>query len=179
MLSHYALELLLEEVEAPLDVLEVLAAGEDDLSRGEEEGDDLGVLDPVHEPGELLGLVFDVLQVEGDDDLVEVDIFPDVVRTDDIGDGNFRLLVGVNAGSLEGFDDDIEAVRECLLVTDPCQYDFSRRKDQGSDLRVLDPVDRSREPFRIEFAALDLAGDLGKIYRIGYHAGSYDILNLQ
>ena len=113
--SHDRLELLLEEVEAPLDVLEVLAAGQDDLARAEEERDDLGVLDPVDEPGELLGLVLDVLEVERDHDLVEVDVLADVVRADDVRDRNARLVVAADAGLAKRGRDDPQAVGEGLV----------------------------------------------------------------
>ena len=52
------------------DVLGDLGAGADHLSGAEEKDDDLGVVEPVDESGELLGLVLDLLESEGDGDCV-------------------------------------------------------------------------------------------------------------
>ena len=60
---HYALELLFKEVEAFFDIFEIFSSGEDDFTWREKERNDLGVLDPVDKARELLGFVFDILEV--------------------------------------------------------------------------------------------------------------------
>src|SRR3990172_2302969 len=57
-----------------------------ELPAPEEEDDDLRLREPVHEPGELLRLVLDVPQAEGDRNRVEVDLRPEVRRGDDVLD---------------------------------------------------------------------------------------------
>jgi hypothetical protein len=175
---HYALELLFEEVEAFLDIFEILTAGENDLAGREQECNDLGILDPVHEARELLGFVFDILKVQGNDNLIKVDVFPDIVGTDDIGDSYFRFLEGIDARGFEGLDDNRKTVRERLLVPDTGQHNLSRGKNQRGNFRVLDPVHSARESLGIEFAALDLARYLSKVDGIGNYSRCYDVLNL-
>src|SRR3990172_252935 len=65
----------------------------DDLAAAEHEQDDLGLVDPVDEAGELFRLVFDGTEPEGDRDRVEIELGPEVRRGDDVLDLYLSVLL--------------------------------------------------------------------------------------
>ena len=87
-LRHQALvaELGGDVVDRTDGILFDLGSGADELSGSEEEDDDLGVIQPEDETGELLGLVLDALESEGDGDGVEVELVTEVGRCDHVLD---------------------------------------------------------------------------------------------
>src|SRR5437879_12103077 len=75
-----------------LDVRGLAGPRADDLAAAEHEQDDLRLVDPVHEAGELLRLVLDGTAPEGDRDRVQVDRGGDGRRGDDVLDLALRVL---------------------------------------------------------------------------------------
>ena len=69
-----------------------LSAGDDDLSAPEEQNHHFWLVHPVHESGELLRLVFDVLQSETDCEGVEIEIVSEVGARHDVLNGDLRIL---------------------------------------------------------------------------------------
>src|SRR2546425_9683104 len=77
------LELGRDLLDGLLDVRGLAGPRADDLAAAEHEQDDLRFVDPVHEAGELLRLVLDGTEPEGDRDRVQVDLGAEVRRGDD------------------------------------------------------------------------------------------------
>ena len=136
------------------DVLGDLRAGADHLAGSEEQDDDLGVVQPVDESGELLGLVLDLLQTEGDGDRVEVDLLLEVGGCDDV----LHLDLGFDGDVDIGLLEILGHLRDCDLdvvpALGPRANDLSAPEDQGSGLGLLEPVDESGELLRVVFGAL-------------------------
>src|SRR3990172_7274218 len=89
----------------PLDVRGLAGPRADDLAAAEHEQDDLGLVDAVDEPGELLRLVFGAAQGEGD--RLEVELMPEGSRCDDVldpelGHGNTSRAGVAQTGAVDG-----------------------------------------------------------------------------
>src|SRR3989304_5584424 len=84
-----------------LDVRGLAGPRADDLAAAEPEQDDIGLVDPVDEAGELFRLVFDGTEPEGDCNRVEIELGPEVRRGDDVLDLDLGiLLIGMPAASI-------------------------------------------------------------------------------
>ena len=92
-------------VDGTRDVLGDLRAGADHLAGSEQEDDHLGVIEPVDETGELLGLVFDLLESECDGHGVEVDLLLQVGGGDDVLDLDLGLNGDLDVGLLKVLGD--------------------------------------------------------------------------
>ncbi len=93
-----------------LGVFGLLAAGDDELAGAEQERDDLGLVEPVDQSGELFGLVLDVLEAEADSDRVQVEVTTEVGRGDDVLDDDLGVLVDLNLELAELVEDDAQAL---------------------------------------------------------------------
>src|SRR3989442_12234989 len=72
------LQLLRDLLDRLLDIRGLPVARADELAAPEQEDDHLRYVDPVHESGELLRLVLDLLEAERDRDCVQVDLRSEV-----------------------------------------------------------------------------------------------------
>src|SRR5207249_10392152 len=79
-----------------------------ELPAAEQEDDHLRLVDPVDEAGELLRLVLDFLQAEGDRDRVQVDLGPEVAGRDDVLDFDHRVLLDRDPGRLDLLRDRVD-----------------------------------------------------------------------
>src|SRR5437879_11763400 len=84
-----------------LDVRGLAGPRADDLPAAEHEEDDLWLVDAVHEAGELLRLVLDGTEPEGNRDRVQVDLGAEVRRGHDVLDLDLRVLLDRDAGRLD------------------------------------------------------------------------------
>ena len=115
-----------EDDQSLFDIVKVFPPGEDEFSRGEDQDDDPGVFDPVHEARELFGLILDIFHVERDNDLVEVDVPGEIAGTDHVGDRDPGLFEGFKARSIKRCNYCRKSVNKCLLVAKAGQYDLAR-----------------------------------------------------
>jgi len=121
-----AFKFLFQNVKTAFDIVKVLAAGEDDLPGGEDEDNDLRVRNTVDKAGKLFGLVLNILDIERDGQLVEVDVFAQIVRTDHVGHRNLGVLQGFDPGVFQRFHHDCFSSSECSIVTDTRDNDLAR-----------------------------------------------------
>jgi hypothetical protein len=70
------LEFTGDDADGVRGVLGPLPASDDDFPRPEQQRDDVGFVEPVDKPGELLGLVLDVLQPQPDGDSGQLQVAP-------------------------------------------------------------------------------------------------------
>ncbi len=83
----------------------------------EEKSDNLGILDTVNETGELLGFIFDVFEIKGNDHFVEIVYLPISYEQTMLVRATFGSFVGSDTGTLKRFHNNTETIGECLLVT--------------------------------------------------------------
>ena len=153
-----------------------LGACADELSGSEQEDDDLGVIEPEDETGELLGLVLDPLESEGDGDGVEVELVTEVGRCDHVLDVDLGLDGDVDSDSLEILYDLGDGPLDVLAGLSTGAYELSALEEQGSGLGFGDPVDQTGELFGIVLSSLERIENLEKIQFGSQGTGSYDVL---
>src|SRR5207247_2362488 len=90
------LELGRDLLDGLLDVRRLARAGAHDLAAAEHQQDHLRLVDPVHEAGELLRLVLEA--AEGEGDRLEVELVPEGSRRDDVLDPEFGHGESFRAG---------------------------------------------------------------------------------
>src|SRR5665647_3216034 len=122
---HYTLKFLLKEIKAFFNIFKVLSSCKNDLSRREKKGNDFRILDSVYKAGELLRLILNIFKIEGDDNFIQVDVFSNVIRTDNICYCYFRFFVGIYTGILERLHDYSKPIRKRFFITNAGQNNLS------------------------------------------------------
>src|SRR5256712_9058011 len=102
------LELGRDLLDGLLDVRGLAGPRADDLAAAEHEQDDLRLVDAVHEAGELLRLVLDGTEPEGDRHRFQVDLRTEARRGDDVLDLDLRVLRDRDAGRSERLPDKVD-----------------------------------------------------------------------
>src|SRR5712691_10151486 len=153
------LELGRDLLDGLLDVPGLAGPRADDLAAAEHEEDDLRLVDPVHEPGELLRLVLDGTEPEGDRDRVQVDLGAEVRRGDDVLDLDLRVLRDRDAGRLDLLRYQVDRRLHVLEALRARAHDLPTPEQEDRGLRLLDPVDEARELLRLVFGAAEGEGD--------------------
>src|SRR2546426_3903604 len=142
-----------------LDVRGLAGPRAHDLAAAEHEQDDLRLVDPVHEAGELLRLVLDRTEPEGDRDRVQVDLGAEVRRGDDVLDLDLRILLDRDAGRLDLLRDQVDRRLDVLEALRARADDLPAPEQEDRGLRLLDPVDEAGELLRLVFGAAEGEGD--------------------
>src|SRR6266540_4941582 len=153
------LELGRDLLDGLLDVRGLPCARADDLAAAEHEEDHLWLVDAIHEAGELLRLVFDGTEAQGDRDRVEVDLGAEVRRGDDVLDLDLRILRDRDAGGLDLLRDQLDRRLDVLEALRARADDLPAAEQQDRGLRILDPVDEAGELLRLVFGAAEGEGD--------------------
>src|SRR5438445_655913 len=123
------------------------------------EEDDLRLVDPVHEAGELLRLVLDGTEPERDRDRVQVDLGTEVRRGDDVLDLDLRVLLDRDAGRLDLLRYQVDRRLHVLEALRARADDLPAPEQEDRGLRFLDPVYQSGELLRLVFGAAQGEGD--------------------
>src|SRR3989337_2177531 len=160
-----------------LDVRGLAGARADELAAAEEEDDDLRHVDPVDEPGELLRLVLDLPQPEGDRDRVQVGLRAEVRRGDDILDHDLRCLVDRDARGLDLLPNEVDGDLHALEALRARANDLAAAKKEDRGLRLLQAVDESRELLRLVPGPAEGEGDRLEIERFPEGSRGDDVLN--
>src|SRR3989441_1498710 len=153
------LELGRDLLDGLLDVRGLAGPRADDLAAAEHEQDDLGLVDAVHEAGELLRLVLDGPEPEGDRDRVQVDLGAEVRRGDDVLDLDLRVLLDRDAGRLDLLRYQVDRRLHVLEALRARADDLPAAEQEDRGLRLLDPVDEAGELLRLVFGAAQGKGD--------------------
>src|SRR2546422_7533254 len=142
-----------------LDVRGLAGPRAHDLAAAEHEEDDLRLVDAVHEAGELLRLVLDGTEPEGDRDRVQVDLGAEVRRGDDVLDLDLRVLLDRDAGRLDLLRHQVDRRLHVLEALRAGADDLPAAEQEDRGLRLLDPVDEAGELLRLVFGAAQGEGD--------------------
>src|SRR6266540_4137401 len=153
------LELGRDLLDGLLDVRGLARPGADDLAAAEHQQDHLRLVEAIHEAGELLRLVFDGTESEGDRDRIEVDLGAEVRRGDDVLDLDLRILRDRDAGGLDLLRDQLDRHLNVLEALRAGADDLPAAEQQDGGLRILDPVDEAGELLRLVFGAAEGEGD--------------------
>src|SRR6266511_6051013 len=153
------LELGRDLLDGLLDVRGLARAGAHDLAAAEHEQDDLRLVDAVHESGELLRLVLDGTEPQGDRDRVEVDLGAEVRRGDDVLDLDLRVFRDRDARGLDLLRDQLDRHLDVLEALRARAHDLPAAEQQDGGLRILDPVDQAGELLRLVLGAAEGEGD--------------------
>src|SRR3989475_656785 len=135
-------------------------------------------VDPVHEAGELLRLVLDLLEAERDRDRVQVDFSPEVRRGDDVLDLDHRVLLDRDAGRLDLFRDHVDCGLDVLEALCARADDFPAAEQERRRLGFLQSVDESRELFRLVLRPSEGEGDRLEVEFLSQGRRGDDVLNL-
>src|SRR2546422_835754 len=130
-----------------------------DLAAAEHEQHDLRLVDPVHEAGELLRLVLNGTEPEGNRDRVQVDLGAEVRRGDDVLDLDLRVLLDRDAGRLDLLRYQVDRRLHVLEALRAGADDLPAAEQEDRGLRLLDPVDEAGELLRLVFGAAEGEGD--------------------
>src|SRR5438132_4928298 len=149
------LQLFRDLLDGLLNVRRLSRAGTDEFSAPEQEHDDFRHVDSVDEPGELLRLVFDLLESEGDRNRVQVDLGPQVGRCDDVLDLDLRILLDRDAGGLDLLRDDLDRLLHMFEALRPGAHDLATPEEEGRGLWLFEAVDQARELFGLVFRAAE------------------------
>src|SRR5438552_3172415 len=153
------LELGRDLLDGLLDVRGLAGPRADDLAAAEHEQDDLWLVDAVHEAGELLRLVLDGTEPEGDRDRVQVDLGAEVRRGDDVLDLDLRVLRDRDAGRLDLLRYQVDRRLHVLEALRARADDLPAAEQEDRGLRFLDPVDEAGELLRLVLGAAQGEGD--------------------
>src|SRR5712691_1231117 len=153
------LELGRDLLDGLLDVRRLAGPRADDLAAAEHEQDDLRLVDAVHEAGELLRLVLDGTEPEGDRDRVQVDLGAQVGRGDDVLDLDLRVLRDRDAGRLDLLRYQVDRRLHVLEALRARAHDLPTPEQEDRGLRLLDPVDETRALLRLVLGAAQGEGD--------------------
>src|SRR6266571_5111088 len=153
------LELGRDLLDGLLDVRRLAGPRADDLAAAEHEEDDLRLVDAIDESGELLRLVLDGTEPQGDRDRVQVDLGAEVRRGDDVLDLDLRILRDRDARGLDLFRDQLDCHFDVLEALRAGADDLPAAEQQDGGLRILDPVDEAGELLRLVFGAAEGEGD--------------------
>src|SRR5437899_4489213 len=153
------LELGRDLLDGLLDVRGLAGPRADDLAAAEHEQDDLRLVDAVDEAGELLRLVFDGTEPEGNRDRVQVDLGAEVRRGDNVLDLDLRVLLDRDAGRLDLLRYQVDRRLHVLEALRARADDLPAAQQQDRGLRLLDPVDQAGELLRLVFGAAQGKGD--------------------
>src|SRR2546422_3557449 len=146
-------QLLRDPLDRPLHVRRLPRARADELPGPEQEDDDLRLVDPVHEPGELLRLVLDLLQPEGDRDRVQVDLRAQVRRRDDVLDLDLRVLLDRDPRGLDLLRDGVDRGLHVLEGLRARAYDLPAPEEERGGLRLLQTADEPGDLLRLVLPA--------------------------
>src|SRR2546425_3867024 len=153
------LELGRDLLDGLLDVRGLAGPRADDLPAAEHEEDDLRLVDAVHEAGELLRLVLDGTEPEGDRDRVQVDLGAQVRGGDDVLDLDLRVLLDRDAGRLDLLRYQVDRRLHVLEALRAGADDLPAPEQEDRGLRLLDPVDEAGELLRLVLGAAEGEGD--------------------
>src|SRR5437667_9066135 len=142
-----------------LDVRGLAGPRADDLAAAEHEQDDLRLVNPIHEAGELLRLVFDGTEPEGDRDRVQVDLSAEVRRGHDVLDLDLRVLRDRDAGRLDLLRYQVDRCLDVLEALRARADDLPAPEQEDRGLRLLDPVNEAGQLLRLVFGAAEGEGD--------------------
>src|SRR3989441_12574886 len=171
------LELGRDLLDGLLDVRGLAGPRADDLPAAEHEEDDLRLVDPVDEPGELLRLVLDGTEPEGDRDRVQVDLGAEGRRGDDVLDLDLRVLLDRDAGRLDLLRYQADRRRHVLEALRARADDLPAAEQDDRGLRLLDPVDEAGELLRLVFGAAQGEGDRLEVELVPEGSRRDDILD--
>src|SRR5881392_3659725 len=153
------LQLLRDLLDGLLNVRWLAGARAHELAAAEQEHDHLRYVDAVDEAGELLGLVLDLLQAEGNRDRVQVDLCPEVRGRDNVLDLDLRVLLDWDPGSLDLLRHDLDRLLHVLEALRPGAADLAAAEEEGRGLRLLQAVDQPGELLRLVLRAAEGEGD--------------------
>src|SRR5881296_602930 len=153
------LELGRDLLDGLLDVRGLASPRADDLAAPEHEEDDLRLVDAVHEAGELLRLVLDGTEPEGDRDRVQVDLGAEVRRGDDVLDLDLRVLLDRDAGRLDLLRNQVDRRLDVLEALRAGADDLAAAEEEDRGLRLLDAIDEAGELLRLVLRAAEGEGD--------------------
>src|SRR5256886_3023199 len=129
-------------LDGPLNVGGFPRARADELPTPEQEYDDLGLVDPIDEAGELLRLVLDLPSAEGNGNRVQVDLRGEVRRRDDVLDHDLRILVHRDAGGPDLLCDDVDRSLDMVEALDRKSTRLPASEQEDGGLRILETIDQ-------------------------------------
>src|SRR5438309_10054303 len=131
-------------LDGPLTVGGLPRASADEPPTPEQEDDDLGLVDPVHEAGELLRLILDLPSAEGNRNRVQVDLRREVRRRDDVLDHDLRVLVHRDAGGPDLLCDDVDRSLDMVEALRARAHNLPASEQEDGGLRILETRSEER-----------------------------------
>ena len=166
-------------LDGPLNVGGFPRASADELPTPEQEDDDLGLVDPVHEAGELLRLILDLPSAEGNGNRVQVDLRGQVRRRDDVLDHDLRILVHRDAGGPDLLCDDVDRSLDMVEALRTRAHNLPASEQEDGGLRILETIDQPGELLRLVLGPAEDAGDRLKVELLPEGGRGNDIFNLE
>src|SRR3990172_3096142 len=142
-----------------LHVRRLAGARADKLAAAEQQKDDLRLIDAADQPRELLRLVLDLPQAEGDRDRVQVDLRAEARRRDDVLDHDLRVLLDRDARGLDLLPDEVDRLLHVLEALRARAHDLPAAEQEGRRLWFLEAIDQPGELFRLVLGPAEHAGD--------------------
>lgn len=173
------LQLLRDLLDRLLDILGLAGPRAHELPAAEQQDDDFRHVDPIHEPGELLRLVLDLLKTERDCDRVEVDLGSEVRGGDDVLDFDLRVRLDRDARGLDLLRDDLDRLLDVLEALRPGADDLAAAEEKGRGLRLLQAIDQAGELLRLVLGAAEDAGDSLKVECLPEGSRGDDVFDLE
>src|SRR5579871_274475 len=170
-------ELRRDLLHGEVDVRRLPGPGADELPGAEQEDHDPGLFHPAHEARELLGLVLDPVEAEGDGDGVEVDLRLEVGARDDVLDLDLGVGLDPLAALADLLGDDGDGVLHLLHALPAGADDLAGPEEEDRGLRLLQPVDDARELIGLVLGAFQMERDRLEIELVREGEGRHHILD--
>src|SRR5438309_2374382 len=164
--------------DSPLDLGASPCARAHELAASEPEDDDLRLIDPVHEAGELLRFVLDLASAEGDRDRVQVDLRREIRRRDDVLHHDLRVLVHRDPRRSDLLRHEVDRGFHVLEALGTRADDFSAPEEEDRGLRLLETLDQPGELLRLVLGPAEDEGNRLQVELLPEGSRRDDVLNL-
>src|SRR2546425_245095 len=172
------LQLLRDLLNGLLDIRGLAGPRAHELAAAEQEDDHLRHVDPIHEPGELLRLVLDLLEAERDRNGIQIDLRSEVRGRDDVLDLDHWILLDRDACGLDLLRDHVNRGLDVLEAFRSRADDLPAPEQEGRSLRFLQSIDESGELLRFVFSPAEGKGDRLEVELLPEGGRGDDVLNL-
>src|SRR3990170_2825830 len=172
------LQLARDALHRVLDVLGLARPRAYELPAPEQQDDHLGLVDAVHQAGELLRLILHLLQAEGERDRVQVDLRPQVAGGDDVLHVDDGVLLDLDPRGLDLLRNGVDRRAHVLQALRARADDLPAAEQQRRRLRLLEAVDQAGELLRLVLRPAQGQGDRLQVQLVAERGRGHHVLNL-
>jgi len=113
-----------DHIDGLTGVFHLLPAGDNQFPGAKEEGNDFRFIEAIHESGELLRFVFDILETETDGDCVQIEVAAEISAADDVLDDDLGVLFDLDLEFAKFVEDDVETLVDGVSAFRACTDDL-------------------------------------------------------